>query len=745
MEQWSEGPSAFFTPGWGVCKFGATNPNFMKSSRHQQTIPQLLTFLNTVIPSDQYDPSNSLESALVLQDHVVSWESVSLRQGSRSTAKVRSALKTLGSLLTRVFDSYDLPHRAYDAKIYPRQSSNGSTVIVYGHDHGVRVVWRGGRSFKATHQAPEKKSNGTADSSVMIIDSDDEDSAPPVSQAEFEEEEQSQVDSEQQYPEILRQIDVPLGTKALRLAVCSNAVSLVNTESPSSLLTSHIIIAATCADCSTRVITLPLTPPSPENKQLSAWGVQTLKLFGHQDVASGVAITLASPVSKSTSRSSSRGKSPERADESTKNDWHILVATHSPEASGLLLIYSLPIVKNKNSKYHLSTLEAAPAQKLYLRSPAHKVAFNPSSPQAPRHSHLLVSFSEGPVKLYSCAPEKSPSTSSRRRESGASADPPATSGGWLMTLHPGFQANGKRKTVLDADWVLGGKAVMALFLDGEWGVWDIEGAGPGNATNNLLRNQNTIQGVTGGSTAVFSTSGWLPNSQSTVKSQATPATEAKPNLAPMTPSTRRIREDTFFKQNNPSGSLTSSKGGISVSGIENTSSDMNGDEAVLFWHGDQLYALSSLLSFWKSNTKSTGIFENSHRRKVNPIQDVKLLGAKVQAAQIFSSSEVTLKQARQPDILLLTEHRLILVSATKDAEQVRTTATAFSKPALQNKNSLFGANGAGATNGDADDSQMDIDDINRSLDMMASARGGNSLFSNGFGGSGLGAKNRGFA
>ncbi|EDN03408.1 predicted protein [Histoplasma mississippiense (nom. inval.)] len=55
-------------------------------------------------------------------------------------------------------------------------------------------------------------------------------------------------------------------------------------------------------------------------------------------------------------------------------------------------------------------------------------------------------------------------------------------GAWLITLSPEFCRNPvgipQRKTVVDAAWVLGGKAIMVLLSDGSWGIWDPEGAGP---------------------------------------------------------------------------------------------------------------------------------------------------------------------------------------------------------------------------------------------------------------------------
>jgi hypothetical protein len=95
-------------------------------------------------------------------------------------------------MLTCLRSSYELPHRIHTAKAYPIKSSNGSSVIIYGHEQGVKIVWRGGRAFKLPADntaAASKKSNG-ADNAIVLLDSDDE---SPSAQAfqdapEFEDE-----------------------------------------------------------------------------------------------------------------------------------------------------------------------------------------------------------------------------------------------------------------------------------------------------------------------------------------------------------------------------------------------------------------------------------------------------------------------------------------------------------------------------------------------------------------------------
>jgi hypothetical protein len=119
--------------------------------------------------------------------------------------------------------SYQLPHRVYAATSYPVLSPNGSAIIIYGYDTGLRIVWRGGRAFRSpknsvpTAETVESEtSESSNDNAVMVIDSDDEaGSEPPKDEqpnADFEEEE-TEIDSSHPFEHIIRYIDVPLEPK----------------------------------------------------------------------------------------------------------------------------------------------------------------------------------------------------------------------------------------------------------------------------------------------------------------------------------------------------------------------------------------------------------------------------------------------------------------------------------------------------------------------------------------------------
>jgi len=112
---------------------------------------------------------------------------------------VRLFQSTLANIRSSNAIRYELPHRVHKAVIYPIKAPTGSTVILYGHETGVGVVWRGGRPLKKNAPPPKEPAkpanvNGTSNDAIMIIDSDDEEPAKAAPQqpqeAEFEDEDE---------------------------------------------------------------------------------------------------------------------------------------------------------------------------------------------------------------------------------------------------------------------------------------------------------------------------------------------------------------------------------------------------------------------------------------------------------------------------------------------------------------------------------------------------------------------------
>ena len=570
--------------------------------------------------------------------------------------------------------SYQLPYRVHTAKGYPVLAPNGSSIVVYGNDNGIKVVWRGGRHFASREKPapkvenPNGKPNGANDDAIMIIDSDEESpqESPKEDSPSYEfDTEEPEVDPEYPFEEIRRQIDVPFGSSVLGLAVPrvrpESARSSLEQFPP--VLTKMIVVSAVCADYSTRVVALPLLPPHPTQTDPATWQIQSLKVNGvsHQEIPRGVSITFTGQESEEEQElGRSRRRSTSRVD-ARGAGWDLLVATHSAEASGLLMTHRIPILNGAaGSEYHLS--DNIESRRRYLPSPVKSIAFNPSSYPSARHSTLLVAFHSGCVKIYSCFSVK-PSRASRR-SSGVQSEyeTTETEGKWLISLYPGFEQSpsklGGRKAVVDADWVLGGRAVMVLLADGEWGVWDVEGAGPGSAKG-PLQHQSSIQGVSGGSLTKYSVSGRILNPISdTVGTDSAP----RHKFAPTTPSTKRVREDTLLK--GPSSPSTASlRGEISVFQT-NSARDPLPDESILLQHGPQTVIIPSLLSFWRNAVRSTGTFDSSYRCKPTALREIKLMGENARGiGHIPAASRQSRDTGRTEfDILITAEHRLIILA-----------------------------------------------------------------------------------
>ncbi|KAI9040465.1 uncharacterized protein KD926_008170 [Aspergillus affinis] len=569
--------------------------------------------------------------------------------------------------------SYQLPHRVYAAKGYPVLAPNGSSVIVYGYENGLKVVWRGGKAFGALKQPAENHKsqpvNSSADDAVMIIDSDEEDVAEsPKNEAptfEFDDEE-PEVDPAHPYEGLLREIDIPLASRVLELAVPriapETARSSLDPFPP--VLKDTIVIAAVCADFSTRIVALPLTPPHPSETDVASWA-QTLSISGgvsHQEIPRGVSIAFTyQEIEQSKEQPRTRSRAASRPKETGR--WDLLVATHSAESSGLLILHRIPVVE-ESGVYRFCDDEIE-TRRRYLPTPAKSISFNPSSYPSPRHSTLLVTFHTGCVKIYSCFSTK-PSKASRR-SSGPQSDfeTSETQGKWLITLYPGFeQISAQRKTIIHAEWVLGGRAVMVLMADGDWGVWDIEGAGPGTAKGPLQR-QSSVQGVTGGSLTAFSVSGRilspLPGGS---RAEANGSfVEQRPKFAPLTPSTKRVREDTLLKGATVGSTNPSLCGEISVYQT-NSYRDSLPDESILLRHGNQAAAIPSLLSLWRNAVNATGTFDASNRCRVSAIQDISLMGERLKGiGHIPATSRHTRESEGDSfDILITAEHRIMILA-----------------------------------------------------------------------------------
>ncbi|KAH0537268.1 hypothetical protein FGG08_005930 [Glutinoglossum americanum] len=571
---------------------------------------------------------------------------------------------------------YELPHRVNTAKIYPLPSPNGSTIIIYGHEHGLRILWRGGRPLKGPRETPKEDKpavNGLSDDVIMIIDSEEEQPPhppPPFTDESIFKEEEKEYDPSEPYAPIIQHLDLILNTEVLHLTFppLPNSSGAPLPDSVPPIATQKIVMAVACADNSVRVITLPLTPPSAASKGREElkrnvlfanaghgkWGEKMLVISGnsgHQRVPGGVAVTFSpnnptpfdSPEMVRDHNSNPDGQhdntqsdSESRAQPSAKTqEWDVLLASHSEEGSGLLFVFRIPILGGTlgNNDYNISTLHGMPLQTLYLSSPAVTASFNPSRYPSTRHSQLLIVDSKGAVRIYDCystLPKAGGSATGRHSSDYRTSS--ADEGSWLGSFYPGFASrdfgseemsaadskgstmgmfrNTNRKSIIDAQWVNGGRGIIALTTDGEWGVWDIEGMGPGSRKSNILGGEIGRQRVQGGAYTRWSFSGRVDKSSvnSGRRSEDLASPSGKPTymaFAPMTPGTRKTRQEALFSSSGKLGTIGGyNRGGISVSSPSMTGSTKSDGDLVIIWFEDTIIKIPNLWAYWEAQLRN---------------------------------------------------------------------------------------------------------------------------------------------
>jgi hypothetical protein len=521
----------------------------------------------------------------------------------------------------------------------------------------VKLVWRGGRSFKSSQDssAPAKKANGTGNA-VISLDSDDEGDSGKAfeDKPEFEDEEK-ELDPSRPYPGILQELDLHFGTDVLHLTVLPDPVLKADGPSWHGLesLKQKIVFTAACADNSLRFVTVPLVPPSPKSKgrpelrldfTLAAagkgtWGETVVLLNGHQKPSGGVSMTLEVVTEKSQG--------------STPAETQIIIASHSREVTGRLLLFRITL------KSPRPALE--PFQSVFLASPAKSISFNPSLSRQ-NTSHLLVADTIGVCRIYDYK------ASIKVTED---PDSPATEGTWLLSLYTGFQstktdsqasplgthAGFGRKTIIDAQWVSAGRAVIVLLSDGQWAIWDIEGVGPGASQGLLSRHQ----GVKGGSRSEYSLTGYIDAATKSRTSGPPQITTSK--FAPMTPGTRKSTEPFGSR-----GSNVAMRGQISVLEVPASSPTSPSEESVLFWLGETFTIIPNLSKYWAANASKksgSGLFAGAAGVRAIKLDSVELQGERCSAvAQIPKLSTGT-----QSDIVIVAEHRFVILSTGKQARQ----------------------------------------------------------------------------
>lgn len=495
---------------------------------------------------------------------------------------------------------YNLNRRIHDVKTYPVLSPQGASILLYGHENGVTVVWRGGRRLKPARPQPPRSnpankpngSSGTSDDAVMILDSDEEETPTlPTAFVDRPEFENEAVEDSAGYPEVVQTLDLSLGTDVFHIAVLPITQRAPgDTSGYAAVIQEKMVFAVTCATSSVYLITMPLMPPSHDSKlreDLRAdllagaagkgkWGETLVPLAGQFRHADGVAMTF---VRDQPSSSASRGRPAAR----------VIVAAHSKDASGTLRLWDIPIDQTSDS----APLE--PFQTEFLPSPLAGIVFNPNPSQP---TQLLAIASPHAVRIYDFAVPSIP-------KDDISEGPWPVHGSWLISLYAPFArgtvSSCARKPIVGANWISHGRAILTLLADGQWGIWDVEGAGPlGNGeANSLFGKHNT--GVRGAALTAFNASGYLEGT-SPLRNAGSQRTSLGPNDLP--PGGRR--DSLLSMLSGGPERLASVKGGVEVIQLPNLRGLVSGEESVVLWLGgsDTLVCVIPVVAkFWDTQIR----------------------------------------------------------------------------------------------------------------------------------------------
>lgn len=534
------------------------------------------------------------------------------------------------------------------------------------------------------------KINGTTNDDIMILDSDEEQEAAKPTESYTDnpvfQDEEEEYDASRPYDPIIQELDLSLGVEVLHLSFPHLPPELHRTtlESLPKLLTTSMIIATACSDSTIRILSIPITPPSPQSiarPELRTgftvphtgrghFGEQMVvipSVADYQSISKGISITLSSQILQSVensyvadvdrdnprtqSRNSSRSRTRSRSRPANgDHSWEFLLASHSDDPSGLLLIYRIPFAGDILGNGSGTREPMIPWRIENLASPATSVNFNPSPFPSPRHSLLTVAESRGAVRVFDCKPQSD-----------------FNQGSWVFSLYPGFQTSldriATRKKVLCAQWVLGGKAIIVLLAEGEWGVWDLENAGP-------KANHNIQSASLGGASLAFAISGWVgssPVSKSLVKTSSR-RNDNTSRLTPMTPGTRKARQEALFSDSATTANAQTdglSRGGLFVSVVYNSSNSKADDESLLLWYGDSVTVIPSLFTHWQSKVKGSGnLFGAGARGQPQEYNNIQLRGEVRNGVSIipklYQNHGAKADAATSIEILVTGEHRLII-------------------------------------------------------------------------------------
>ncbi|GAB7357475.1 hypothetical protein MBLNU459_g0012t1 [Dothideomycetes sp. NU459] len=626
----------------------------------------------------------------------------------------------------RLHLSYEFSQRLNTSQVYPVQSPRGAEIVISGYDDGLYIVWRGGpllsehRQTVADPDAHHSDHDRGSRDALSITKMSGKSRKLLVTEDVLAEDkphyepDAGEMDEDDPYPAIVQDLKLCLGSPVLRLAIpsLSSSPGWHTTAQIPLIVQMRIVVVALCADGSVRLITLPLTPPTTSTQKKNRLGAQICTIFPPTPFKStphDVALTwtpksVMRPLDEADDVDMDASNQASGATED--DDLDLLVAVSTSGISEQVHFVRVPVTFEKWTGGKIPAHVQA-FRTLSLAAAAKRISFNTSTYPSRKHSQLLIADAKGSLKVYD--PLASDPGRSRPSSRDSGSESVSDLGAWVIAFDTGFRMSkdtasnlpslAQRRKFLDARWICGGRSILVLLDDGEWGVWDVDGGRPksdqSSATSNMA--DFAIRGFIG------DTSGSDAPISSDVKSRAAP------RLAPMTPNTRRNRQESLFSGPTSRASGAAPKGGLSAAMTAGSHGTF--DDSVVLWYGGEAYHIPSLQSLWQRSVSSSGRDIGSlYGPGLSRIEGLDLSGEVLNSIEQFpaKATAVSVGNIVQRDFLVVGEHRVIITIPTK--------------PQTPTKSMFARDNGSSVTKAFdqqlLDRGELDIGGVDRLLDSM---------------------------
>ena len=535
--------------------------------------------------------------------------------------------------------SYAFNRQICAADVYPFSAPDSSKIVVCGHENGVLVLWR---NIQPSKEDGDESPRSSSSDDAEMNDADDLETS----------EAQDAVPS-------IQKLDLTLGTAVLHLSFPPLPQIPRPQEVPQapSLLQRNLVVALACADNSIRLLTLPLKVPSTAQLDSKKVHQDTLSSEGRVETLGGRLVTIPNVHQKAprgialtfVSRKITMADSEEK---DSKID--ALIASHAADLTGSLLVHRVPVLAGKGS---FGTPELWRSS--YLSSPAYSldIFVSPIPGATPK---ILVGESSNVVRVFECQSGKD------------------QSGIWSLSLFvPDLKVFDQHTaSILSVKWVLDGQAIAVLIKGGDWGIWNISYGGVSQAISGSCPNPFTIMGKVGLVTGSAS------------RKSSTEVAENKSQLAPMTPGTRKIRQESLFTGK---AGVLGQRGGISTKRTIGSYSTGETDESLLFWYGDNVAYLPSLRTHWQNKFKGASSVPSASAN--GSVREISLMGFGEDCrigVTTFPLDGLSINgSAKHPDILIVGERSLV-VSSAKSNNWVSTTVPVTNQSRNSDKSLLSG-------------------------------------------------------